>query len=209
MSTPRVPHLEAGYHVLRYLAGTSHLGLLLPNSSGFSLRGFSNSDWASCATSRKSVLGFVLFLGDCPVSGKSKKQPTIALSSAEVEYRALRLLIGEITWLIRLLADLGVSDLTPVDVFCDNQAAVHIAKNPIFHECTKHIEVDCHFARNALATGLISLHPISTSAQLADIFTKTLLGVQQQGFLPKLRMASPSSLRGVGDVGMDSIDNVT
>ncbi|XP_047267497.1 uncharacterized protein LOC107869792 [Capsicum annuum] len=119
-TTPRVPHLEAGYHVLR--------------SSSFPLRGFSDSNWDSCATSHKSVSGFMLYLGDCTISWKSKNQPTSALSSAKAEYRALGLLVAEITWLIHFLGDLGVSDLTLVDVFCDNHAAVHIAKNPISHE---------------------------------------------------------------------------
>lgn len=132
MSAPRVPHLEAGYHVLRYLAGTSELGIFLNNSADFSLKGYSDSDWASFSDSRNYVSGFVLPLGGCPISWKSKKQPTIALSSAEAEYRALRMLVAEISWLIRLLGELGVENLCPVEVYCDNQAVVHIARNPVF-----------------------------------------------------------------------------
>ncbi|XP_016462637.1 putative mitochondrial protein AtMg00240 [Nicotiana tabacum] len=85
MSAPMVPHLEVGYHVLRYLAGTSDLGLFLKSDVDFSLKGYSDSDWASCSDNRRSVLGFLLLLGGCPVSWKSKTQLTITLSSAKAE----------------------------------------------------------------------------------------------------------------------------
>lgn len=81
--------------------------------------------------------------------------------------------------MVRLLDDFNALSLQPVAIFYDNQAAVHIAKNPIFRECTKHIELDCHFVWDALSAGLISLQFVSTSNQFVDIFTKSLLGVQQ------------------------------
>ncbi|XP_047260087.1 uncharacterized mitochondrial protein AtMg00810-like, partial [Capsicum annuum] len=130
MASPRTTYLTAAHHVLEYLAGTPRLGLLLNNSSDFSLQGYCDSDWASCVATRRSVSGFVLFLGRCHISWKSKKPPTIALSTAEAEYNSLRLVVAEITWLVRLFAELGVHDLTPVHVFCECHAAVHIAKNP-------------------------------------------------------------------------------
>lgn len=132
MSAPRVPHLEATYHVLRYLAGTSSMGLLLNNASDFSLHGYSDSDWASCSNSRRTVSDFLLLLGGCPVSWKLKKQPTIALSSAEDEYKALRLLVTEVVWLVRLLGEIGIDCLSLLALRCDNQATIHIARNPIF-----------------------------------------------------------------------------
>lgn len=74
------------------------------------------------------------------------------------------MLVAEVTWLVRLLGELWFHDLHPVDVLCDNKVVVHIAKNPVFHERTKHIEVDCHFIRTALTDGgLITLHSISTT----------------------------------------------
>ena len=98
MSAPRIPHLTTAYHVLRYLAGSSDLVVLLSNSPDFSLHGYCDSDWASCADSRRSVSGFVLFLGGCPISWKSKKQPTLALSSTEAQSTGL---LG--FWLLRSL----------------------------------------------------------------------------------------------------------
>lgn len=119
--------------MLKYLAGTSHLGLHPFAAFDFSLLGYCDSDWASCSDSKKSVSYFILFLGACPVSWKSKKQPTIALSYTEAEYRALCLVVAETTWILRLLGELGVPYLSPVDVFCDNQVVVIFLKNPVFH----------------------------------------------------------------------------
>ncbi|XP_070003380.1 uncharacterized protein [Nicotiana sylvestris] len=123
---------------------------------------------------RKSVSGYFITLGGCSVSWKSKKQQTVSLSSAEAEYRALRQVVAEVSWLLRLLADFGVSITHPVPIFCDNQATLHIAKNPMFHERTKHIEIDCHYLRDSVTSGLVSLHYVASADQLADIMTKPL-----------------------------------
>ncbi|XP_019257710.1 PREDICTED: uncharacterized protein LOC109235921 [Nicotiana attenuata] len=170
MQSPREPHLKAAYHVLRYLKGDPSLGIVLSNRNDYGVRAFYDSDWAACPESRKSVSGYVVLLGDSLISWKSKKQHTISLSLAEAEYRSARQVVGELVWLLRLLEDLTVPLTLPVPVFCDSQATLHIAKNLMFYERTKHIEVDCHFVRNQLHEGLISLHHISTH-ELADIFT--------------------------------------
>ena len=86
----------------------------------------------------------------------------MSLSSAEADYRSIRRLVAELAWLNRLLHELTITDVTPIPVKCDNQAAIYIAHNPIFHERTKHIELDCHFVREKLLVGLISLSHIST-----------------------------------------------
>ena len=109
---------------------------------------------------------------------------------------------SEVTWLVRLLAELGVQNLTPVQLHCDNQSALHIARNPVFHERTKHIEIDCHFTREKVLEGLLQLHYLPTSSQLADVLTKILPGPQFHDLLTKLGMVNtvnPSSLRGGGD----------
>ncbi|XP_060195065.1 uncharacterized mitochondrial protein AtMg00810-like [Lycium barbarum] len=97
MSQPRVPVYEVAFPVLTYLSGTSDLGLFFNNSLGFSLVDYCDSNWASCSSSRY-VSGYVLLLGGCPISWKSKKHATIAFSSAEAEYRALRELVAKIVW---------------------------------------------------------------------------------------------------------------
>nr|XP_017245376.1 PREDICTED: uncharacterized mitochondrial protein AtMg00810-like [Daucus carota subsp. sativus] len=199
MSDPRLPHWHAALHVLRYLKTDPGKGLLVNNSPSFAIEAYCDADWAACPQTRKSVSGFVILIGGSLVSWKSKKQHTVSLSSAEAEYRSLRRITAEIYWLSRLFHDLEVPDIIPIPVKCDSQVAIYIAKNPIFHEQTKHIDLDCHFVREKLAAGLISLSHVSTTLQLADILTKPLTGLQHHNIISKLGVhSSPSNLRGGG-----------
>ncbi|XP_062114694.1 uncharacterized mitochondrial protein AtMg00810-like [Humulus lupulus] len=174
MSHPRTPHLQVVHHLLRYLKGSPGQGLLYSAKSSLHLRGFSYSDWASCPITRRSTTGFCIFLGDCLISWRTKKQPTISKSSAEAEYRALAATSSEITWLQYLLADFHIPQDTPAFIYCDNQFAIHIANNPTFHERTKHIELDCHFIRDKIKQSTIHLILVNSTLQLADAFTKPL-----------------------------------
>lgn len=110
-------------------------------------------------------------------------------------------LVAEISWIVRLLSDLTVSPSLPVPLHCDNRFTMHIAKNPIFHECTKHIELDCHFVREKLLGGLLSLSFIPYSSQIADLFTKSLTGPLHRHFPSKLGLRSPdTNLRGADGI---------
>jgi len=168
------------------------------SSPTFDLLAYCDADWAACSHTRKPVSGFVIFLGNTLISWKYKKQVTVSLSSAEAEYRSLRRVTAELAWLSRLLAELTMTSITPIPVKCDNLAAIYIAKNPVFHERTKHIELDCYFVRQKLMEGLLSLSFIPTQHQLADICTKPLTGIQHRSILSKLGVATPSNLRGGG-----------
>jgi len=194
MHAPREPHLQAAFHMLRYLKQDPTLGIFMSNTDDYTVRAFCDSDWASCPDSRKSVTGYVVLLGDSPVSWKSKKQETISLSSAEAEYRSLRKVVGELVWLQRLFIELTVPSTGPFPVFCDSQSALHIARNPVFYERTKHIKIDCHFVRTKLQEGLITLHHVGTTQQLVDVLTKALTGVKHSNVLSKL--AAEAYLRG-------------
>jgi len=92
----------------------------------------------------------------------------------------------EVTWLQTLLKELGVKNLTPVSLRCDNQAALFIAANPLFHERTKHIDIDCHYVRDQIKSGVIATSYVHTAQQLADSFTKALPVAQHQKLLHKL-----------------------
>ena len=100
----------------------------------------------------------------------------VSRSSAESEYRAMTQSVCEIMWLYQLLMEVNIMTVVPAKIWCDNQAALHISSNPIFHERTKHIEIDCHFVREKIQLGLISTGYVKTGEQLGDIFTKALSG---------------------------------
>ncbi|XP_026459264.1 uncharacterized protein LOC113359913 [Papaver somniferum] len=142
MSNPHTTHMDVANRILRYLKGTIGKGLLLSYSNTLHLSGYCDSDWAGCPTTRRSTTGYFTILGTSPISWKTKKQVTISRSSAEAEYHALATLTCELQWLKYLLNDLDIPHSEPIYVFCDNQAAIHIAENPVFHERTKHIELD-------------------------------------------------------------------
>ncbi|KAG7590495.1 Retrotransposon Copia-like N-terminal [Arabidopsis suecica] len=173
-SAPTDVHLNAVHKVLRYLKGTVGQGLFYPADEKFDLRGFSDSDWATCSDTRRSVTGYCMFIGDSLVSWKSKKQQTASSSTAEAEYRAMALATKELIWLSRLLVDLRVPFTPPAYLYCDNQAALHIANNAVFHERTKHVELDCHITRDQIELGFLKTMFVRTDNQLADPLTKAL-----------------------------------
>ncbi|KAL5567111.1 hypothetical protein UlMin_030275 [Ulmus minor] len=114
-------HIAAVLRILRYLRGTIFHSLLLPSTSSLDLRAYSDADHGRDPTSRKSVTGFCIFLGDSLISWKSKKQTIVSQSSTEAEYRAMTSTTKEIVWLHWLLADMGVSLSHPTPMYCDNK----------------------------------------------------------------------------------------
>jgi len=170
MHDPTEAHLAVAKHVLRYLRSTLDQGILLSKCADISLIGFCDSNWGSCCDFRKYTIGFCILLGSSPISRKVKKQSVVACSSAEAEYRAMASTCCEIVWLLALLKDLGLTNLTPVILFSDNQVALHISANPVFHERIKYIEVDCHYIRDQLTAKRIQPTYVSSHEQLADIF---------------------------------------
>ena len=138
--------------------------------------GYCDVDWANSPIDRRSTSGYCGFIGGNLISWKSKKQDVVARSSAEAKYRAMALETCELIWLKQLLQELRFGKDGQMTLLCDNQAALHIASNPVFHERTKHIEVDCYFIREKIASGYMTTSFVNSSDQLADIFTKSLRG---------------------------------
>jgi hypothetical protein len=108
------------------------------------------------------------------VSWVSKKQTTVALSSAEAEYMAISATVQEIKWISQLMEELGLNTVKPSTLYCDNQAAIAISNNDVHHARTKHIDIRHHYVRDAIKAKEIDIKWISTNNQLADIFTKPL-----------------------------------
>lgn len=107
------------------------------------------------------------------ISWKCKKQNPVARSSDEAEYRSMTNAVCEVTWLFNLLSKLHIKVPTPIPLYYGNTSALQIAENPILHERTKHIELDCHVGDKVL-TGFISPTYLPIAIQPADIFTKPM-----------------------------------
>ncbi|WJZ81726.1 hypothetical protein VitviT2T_001549 [Vitis vinifera] len=170
--------------------GTIFHDLFYSAQSPLVLRAFSDADWAGDPTDRRSTTGYCFLLGSSLISWRSKKQTFVARSSTEAEYRALADTTSELLWLRWLLKDLGVSTSSATPLYCDNQSAIHIAHNDVFHERTKHIEIDCHFIRYHLVHGALKLFFVSSKDQLADIFTKSLPTRRTRDLIDNLKLVS-------------------
>ncbi|XP_024164269.1 uncharacterized mitochondrial protein AtMg00810 [Rosa chinensis] len=202
MSHPRAPHLIAAKRILRYFKGTLGHGLSFsPQCHPVHLSAYSDADWAGCPDSRRSTSGYLIYLGNTLISWCSKKQPTIARSSAESEYRSLAHASAETTWLGFLLYELGVHIQYPILLYCDNLSATYMASNPVFHARTKHIELDYHFLREKVALGSHQVHFIPSIDQPADLLTKPLHKQRHTLLCTKLVRPEPPSLKGgVSDI---------
>ena len=192
--------MATAHHALRYIKSSLGAGIFFSADSDLQLRSFSDSDWAGCLDTRRSVTGFAVFLGSSLISWKAKKRATVSKSSSEAEYRALSSTTCELQWLIYLLNDFHISHVAPALLYCDNQSAIKIAANPTFHERTKHIELDCHVVREKLQAKVICLLPVWSADQLANIFTKPLHPTRSHELKSKLGIQdihAPASPGGV------------
>lgn len=173
LENPTEKDMKAAKRVLRYLAGTKARGIIYrKGQKEAKLTCFSDSDWAGCKKTRKSVSGFVVYFAGAPISWKSKSQPTVAMSSCEAEYVALSVAVREIMWLIQFFGELNVKLDLPIFVFGDNTASIELAKNPVHHERTKHIDIKHHFLREQVLSKRIKLMYVATADNIADVLTK-------------------------------------
>jgi transposase InsO family protein len=172
-ASPRTSHRQAVKRIMRYLRFTPEFGLWYSASSTLSLCGYSDADFAGCRLDRKSTSGTCQFLGSSLVSWSSGKQSNVAQSTTEAEYVAAASCCSQLLWMIATLRDFGLS-FSHVPLLCDSTSAISVAKNPVLHSKTKHIDVRYHFLRDHVEKGDIELKHVDTSLQLADILTKPL-----------------------------------
>nr|KYP61009.1 Copia protein [Cajanus cajan] len=217
MATPLDSHWVAVKRILKYLKGTLSYGLHMKPvavDGPISLTAFCDVDWASDIDDRRSTSGSAIFFGPNLISWWSRKQRVIARSSTEAEYHNIAQASAELTWIQALLQELKVPFSTPT-LLCDNQSAVAIAHNPIFHSKTKHMEIDVFFVRDKVLSKQLLVYHIPALDQWADLLTKPLFAARFEVLRDKLKVQSffcqnfTLSLRGVVSVyGLQQKGNI-
>ena len=199
-SRPNQTHYQALKRLLRYLRGTSNYELTLGRQSQdnherndvrlpLELTGYSDASWGNDHDTRRSYSGYVFLLGDSPISWSSKRQSTVALSTTEAEYIALTQACKEAMWLRQLLSELSFDQsMTATTIYEDNQSTIALAKNPVYHARSKHIDIQHHYIREKVQSQEITLEYITTDDMIADIFTKPLPGPRHGDLAKRLSL---------------------
>jgi hypothetical protein len=167
-------HLKAAKRVIRYVKGTCNFGIKFTRSKEFKLVGFSDSDWGGFIDDLRSTSGYCFTLGSGVFSWCSKKQETVTQSTAEAEFVAATAAVNQALWLRKILIDLNLEQKESTEILVDNQAAIAISHNPVFHGKTKHFNIKLFFLREVQKDGAIVLVYCKTEDQAVDIFTKPL-----------------------------------
>lgn len=188
MHAPKEAHLVAVNRILQYLKSTPGKGLYFEKGEKRNVEAFVDADWAGNIMDRKSTTGYCTKVWGNLITWRSKKQTVVARSSAEAEFRALAHAVCELMWIERVLKELQLIKNSPMQLYCDNKAAINIAHNPVHHDRTKHVEVDRHFIKEKLETGVICLVYIPTGQQTVDMLTKGMSGHKFEEFVCKLGM---------------------
>ena len=172
---PTFKACKALIRVLLYLRGTKNKGLLF-DGDDLNLTCLSDSDWAGDVDTRKSTSGYVLFGAGAPIAWMSKLQPVIAVSSMEAEYIAAFYAMQEIIWIKGLMSEIGFNYSDPIVLLIDNQSAIKLATNPVYHKRSKHIDIKYHWIREKVAIkDLVKIKYVKSADNTADIMTKALL----------------------------------
>lgn len=211
LMNPSDEHWRGAKRLLRYLKGTKDVGLFFGYDSevkfngysrgikGAKLSGFTDSDFASCIT-RRSRSGYAFYYGSSLISWMSKKQSLIALSTCEAEYYALTEGGKEAIHLRRLLWELQNQSPYSQDtvsealiIYCDNQSAITVAKDPAEHKVMKHVDLRYKWIQERVGAGDFKVDYVPTTEQVADIFTKPLGRPQFEKLREKLGMFHSTS----------------
>lgn len=173
-ANPGSQHWKAAKRVIRYLKGTSDYKIVYEKSKQ-ELYAYVDADWAGDLNDRRSCSGNVIMFANGPISWKSKKQKSVALSTMEAEYMALSEVVKELLYLKRLLEHMRMTiSEGPSIIFCDNQSAIQLTKNNVYHSRSKHIDIRYHFSREAYERDEISLKYERSESMAADVLTKAL-----------------------------------
>lgn len=175
MERPTTLHLNAAKRILRYVKGTMEYGLIYAKGSrNYLLCGYSDSDMASNVVDRRSIGGMAFYLNESLITWVSQRQRCVELSSCEVEFMAATAAACQGVWLRNLLGQITDMKLGAVTIFIDNKSAIDLAKNPVFHGRSKHIDIRYHFIRECVERGEIVVKYVRSEEQRADVLTKLM-----------------------------------
>ena len=174
MGQPTELHLQTAKRVLRYLRGTTNLGIFYKKGGNDKLVVFTDSDYVGDLEDRKSTSVYVFMLSSGAVSWSSGKQPVVSLSTTEAEFIAATSCACQAVWMRRILEKLSHTQGNCTTVFCDNSSTIKLSKNPVMHGRSKHIDVRFHFLRDLTKEGVVELVHCGTQDQIADVMTKPL-----------------------------------
>ncbi|CAL2278979.1 unnamed protein product [Prunus armeniaca] len=174
MSNPTELHMEAAKRILRYLRGTTDFGVFYKKGGKGELNVYTDSDYAGDQEDRKSTSGYVFLFSSGAVSWSSKKQPIVTLSTTEAEFITAASCACQVVWLRRIFEMLGEKQDRPTIVHCDSSSAIKLAKNPVMHERSKHIDIRFHFLRDLIKAGTVEMVHCNSQEQIADVMTKPL-----------------------------------
>ena len=173
MANPTTDHWTAGKRLLRYLAGTADYGITY-GLSDYTLEAYCDADYAGDPDTRRSTTGYAFILNGGAISWSSRKQSTVAASTTEAEYMAAAAAVKEALWMRNLLESLHFPLAGPISINADNQSAIHLLKNPVLSQRSKHIDVHYHLARERVARGEVSFSYVPTTGMAADFLTKSV-----------------------------------
>jgi len=179
MSAPDENHMRAAKRVLRYLSGCVEYGLRYKNDesvygNGVEITAYCDADWGGDKTDRKSTTGYCVYMNNNLITWDTKKQQTVALSTAEAELMAIVEAVKEVKWVGMLVSEMGYQVRKPILIHTDNQSAMNITKHDTEHGRTKHVDIKHSFVRDEIKKGEVEIKWISSQQQMADTFTKTL-----------------------------------
>ncbi|XP_062104486.1 secreted RxLR effector protein 161-like [Humulus lupulus] len=174
MSNPGEDHWKGLKWLLRYLKTTSDYGLKFEKGGDdLKLEGYVDADYASNRDTRKSMTSYCFMLNTCCINWKSQQQHVVALSTTEAEFMAVTEAFKEATWIKGILQEISMLK-GRVYVFSDSQSAIHLSKNPVYHERSKHIDIRMFWIRDNIEAGEINLEKVPTEENPADAGTKVL-----------------------------------
>jgi len=193
-------HWAAIKRVLRYVKGSMDEGLVFDENSSCVLQGFCDDDWEGDHETRRSTTGFTFIFCGAAVSWGSKLQKTVALSTMEAEYMALREASKEAVWLNKLVQSEASQGLRtaisggPINIKVDNSGCIDFFKNPVEHKGTKHIGIRYHFVREAITTDKVTLEHCATDDMMADPMTKELGKTKHDKHVEAMRLCCKQKL---------------